>query len=108
MRNLKNVMSAVTMAIVLLVSVNVSAQENEYSKQRIEEVKSNLRQGMSSFVESVKPFYKKGMSYNTFKLGLIGENNKKITDEGNALLNKSYAYLSKGISSKEILASDSR
>ncbi|WP_452231598.1 hypothetical protein [Lacinutrix sp. MEBiC02595] len=107
MKNFKNVVSVITIALLMLVSFNVNAQKSEYSKEQIEDVKTKLRQGMNLFVESVKPFYKKGMSFEEYKLVLIGKNNKNITKEGNALLGKAYSYLSKNKSSKDILTYDS-
>ncbi|WP_452226640.1 hypothetical protein [Lacinutrix cladophorae] len=107
MKNLKNVVSVISLTLILLISFSVKAQENEYSKEQIEDVKTKLRQGMNTFVEKVKPFYKKGMSYTDFKNVLIGENNKNISKQGDELLSKSYLYLSKNVDSKQILNSDS-
>lgn len=106
MKNLKNVMSVITLALVMLISVNVSAQKQQFSKSEVENVKKNLRKTMNSFVEGVKPYYKDGISYSAFKRNLIGENFVKITVEGDALLKKSYTYISKNVTSKEILAKD--
>lgn len=106
-KNLKNVMSVITLTLVMLLSFNVNAQKIEYSKEQIEDVKIKLRQGMNLFVESVKPFYKKGMSFEEYKLVLVGKNNKNITVEGNALLKKAYIYISNSTSSEKIIDEDS-
>ena len=107
MKNLKNVMSFITLALVMLVSFNVGAQESELSKEQISNVEKELRNGMNSFVKSVQPYYKKGMSFSSFKFALVGRGTKSTTKEGDALLNKAYDYLVKRTSSEEILSSDS-
>jgi hypothetical protein len=94
------------MALVMMVSFNVNAQK-ELSKKDQEYVKSQFRKGMASFVESVTPFYKKGMTLNQFKTERVGKNTKGITKEGNALLDKAFEYLTNSTSRTSIERSDS-
>ena len=93
MKNLKRVTSVVTLVLVMLVSANLSSQNHTYSEKQILEVKEKVKEGMSSFVASIKPVYKKGMTFNSFKMSLIGKNIKSITKEGDDLLFKAFGYL---------------
>jgi len=105
MKKLKNVATSVALALVMLVSFSVNAQKLSQKEQ--EQVKAELRNGMASFVEGVKAYYKNGTSYEDFRKSLVGKGETKMTEEGNAMLKKAFNYLSKGTSQQEIAAKDS-
>jgi len=64
--------------------------------------KSQLGKAMALFVENVKPAYQKGQTYATFEKTLLGTWSN--TPEGTALLSKAFEYISKGVSSNQIVS----
>jgi len=103
----KNGIALFIMSLIMLVSVNANAQKTKLTDKEVAYLKAEFRNGMASFVESVKPIYTSGMSYNSFKKNLIGTSVKNITSEGDALLNKAYTYLVNSKSSSFIINNDS-
>lgn len=103
----KNGIVLFIMSLIMLVSVNANAQKTKLTDKEVAYMKAEFRKGMASFVESVKPIYTSGMSYNSFKSSLIGTSVKNITGEGEALLNKAYTYLVNSRSSNFIIKNDS-
>ena len=100
MKNLKNVVSVITFALVMLVSVNVSAQNQEYTKA---EVSEKLSEVMFSLVESANLYYSKGDSYKAFRSKLYGKQVKiNPSKKGEALIKKVYNYISNNASEKSI------
>lgn len=86
----------ITYTLVLFVfGLVVNAQKQAGTFSRID-----MANAMSLFVESVKPAYQKGQTYNQFEKVLIGTS--KNTPNGNALLTKAYQYLAKGVSKEQI------
>ena len=101
MKNLKNVMAIFTLALVMLVSFNVGAQNKEYTKTEVSEKLSEI---MVSLVESARPFYAKGDSYKSFQSKLYGKQVRiSPSKKGDALMVKVYTYLSEGNSREAIL-----
>jgi len=109
--------------MIMVVTVNTFAQTLTASKPgslttaQISQGQSELINGMVSFVESVRPFYAKGDSYEEFKYkALVGDTtvaiktilptNPTITIEGEAMLKRAYLYLSKGYSAVQITKVD--
>lgn len=109
--------------ILLAVTGNTFAQTLTASKPgtltaaQISQGQSELINGMVSFVESVRPFYAKGDTYEAFKYkALVGDQTvaiktalpttPTITIEGEAMLKKAYLYLSKGYSAIKIAKVD--
>lgn len=91
--------------LILTVAFNVSAQkelitiDKEDIKLLDPRAESGLKQGMASFVENLKPFYRQGMSYNDFVTNAVGRKSlKKMPIEGVAILKKAYTYLSANVS----------
>jgi hypothetical protein len=113
MKYLKSFIKQLTFTLALIFSLNNYAQNTQstydirVSVEDQDYVEQELRKGMVSFVESVKPLYRKGISYNDFIKVLIGENSTDMPVEGRNLLKKSYYYLSNEISNKEIERNDS-
>lgn len=105
--NLKPLITGITCALILLISCSATAQNKKLSDKDIAFVRSEFRQGMADFVESVKPIYKKGMTYSAFKRSLIGKSAKTITTQGDALLLKAYNYISKSTATSYILKNES-
>lgn len=66
-----------------------------------EEARYKLAEGMSSFVDGVKPAYKSGQTYASFEKTILGS--WRNTTEGTALLRKAYDYALKGTTKDEIL-----
>jgi len=93
--------------IIMIISFNANAQKTKLTDKEVAYMKAEFRNGMASFVESVKPIYTSGMSYTSFRFALIGTNSKNITKEGNALLNKAYTYIVNSKSSDYIIINDS-
>jgi len=103
---------------IIAISGNVNAQKTQAAPtlplEQINQVQSQLVDGMVSFVESVRPFYAKGDTYQQFKVKvLIGNQTVAIRTalpvlpkEGEAMLQKAYEYLSKGLTAKGIAAKD--
>jgi hypothetical protein len=89
-------------------NATISYENSQQQTQKDKEfVKTELKKGMALFVESLRPNYKKGMDYKSFVSVLVGENATEMSTEGQSLLKKSYNYLSKGVSFKEIERTDS-
>jgi hypothetical protein len=84
------------LVVVAFISFSASAQKDRGN----EEVRAALAKGMVSFVETVKPAYKAGQTYDQFQSQLCGL--WKPTAEGSALLRKTHELLSKNTSSLEI------
>ena len=105
--NLKPLITGIACAFLLLISCSATAQNKKLNDKDIAFVKSEFRQGMADFVESVKPIYKIGMTYSAFKISLLGESATTITSEGDALLLKAYNYISKSTSTHYILKNES-
>ncbi len=109
MKNLKNVFSILVLAIMMVSSINVNAQK-EQTSLTTSEVKTELIKGFAKFVESVRPFYKRGDSYDLFKRKvLLGTTNTRtalptIPSEGEKMLKKAYDYLSKGLYYDQMVA----
>lgn len=100
MKKVKNLMSIAILTLVLLVSVNLSAQITTYSEA---EVSEKLDQVMLSLVQSAKPYYLKGDSYRTFRDKLYGKQASiNPSEKGEALIKKVYSYVSSGASEKTI------
>lgn len=106
-KNLKHIITTTSFVLVMLISFSAFAQQKNLSDKDVEYVKSEFRKGMTSFVESIKPIYKSGMSYSAFKGSLLGESSTAITNEGDALLLKAYNYISKSAPSGYILKYES-
>lgn len=92
-------MKNLILSLVLLFSVSTFAQK-QFNEQ---EAKTALAKGMVSFVESVKPAYKTGMSYAQFQNTLTG--GSRPTPEGAEMIRKAHEFISKNYSSEAILAS---
>lgn len=113
MKNLKNIATSITFALVMLVSFNVNAQrtlessDSQLSKKDKAFIKSELQKGMASFVESVRPFYRKGANYKEFVKILGAGNSTAMPEVGKSLLKRAHGYLSNGLTGKEILSKDS-
>ena len=104
---LKNGIALIIMSTIMLISFNVNAQKTKLTDKEVAYMKAEFRNGMATFVESVKPIYKPGMSYMSFRSSLIGINSKDITNEGEALLNKAFTYIVNSRSSDYIVINDS-
>jgi hypothetical protein len=106
-KNLKPLITGIACTFVLMISFTAVAQTKKLSDKDIAYVKSEFRKGMASFVESVQPIYKTGMSYSTFKSSLLGKSATTITTEGDALLLKAYNYISNSTAINYILKNES-
>ena len=88
-------------------SSSASTSRNTLSDKEIAYVQDEMRKGMVSFVDGVKPIYREGMNLETFTSKLVGDNHaRNMTPEGRALLDKAFEYLSKGASPNDILKTD--
>lgn len=96
MKKLKNIGTCI--AFVILFSFSANGQELSHKEKEL--VKTELRNGMASFVGNLQSNFRKGVSYEDFRITLVG--NGDMTKEGNALLKKAYMYLSEGTTVKEI------
>ncbi len=97
---------------------NMNAQQiligKELSKEQTKELHRATIEGMVSFVESVRPFYEEGDSYEQFKLKVLigsGDVNLRtalptLPPQGEAMLKKAYGYLSSNASSRNIALQD--
>lgn len=115
MKTIKTIVAAMA----ILFAMNVSAQKPtsgdkpSFPPQQVNLIQSQLIDGMVSFVESVRPFYSKGDTYQQFKLKVLIGNEVSaktalptLPPEGEAMLKKAYEYLSKGYSSATIASKD--
>ena len=107
MIKVKQVLRALVLATFIFTSFSVSAQKVKKSNSDIIEVKQKLKKSMSLFVENTRPFYKEGMSFNRFKVALVGKGINFLPIEGEALLSKTFSYLENASSSKRIIKYDS-
>lgn len=104
MKNLRNKISVLVLTLLMTLNYSLNAQS---TKDR-DYVETELRKGMASFVDGVRSIHTKGMSYEEFRIKLVGNDlSKNVTKEGNDLLNKAFDYVSSGTSSKEIINSGS-
>lgn len=104
MKNLRNKISVLVLTLLMALNYSLNAQS---TKDR-DYVETELRKGMASFVDGVRSIHSKGMSYEEFKIKLVGNDlSKNVTKEGDDLLNKAFAYLKEGTSSNEIIKNDS-
>ncbi len=87
-------MKNLILSLVLLFSISAVAQRQE------EEARVALAKGMVSFVESVKPAYVKGMSYEQFQNKLTG--GSRPTTEGSELIRKAHEFISRNYSAAAI------
>ena len=108
MKKLKNVFSILVLTMFMVGSINVNGQNGQTSLTS-SEVKNELIEGFAKFVESVRPFYRKGDTYKMFKRKvLLGTTNAKsalptIPTEGENMLKKAYEYLSQGLYYDQII-----
>lgn len=65
-----------------------------------------LVEAMADFTESVKPYYKKGMTASEFEAALLGKDLKNNSKPGKELIYKSFRYIERGVDRKTILATD--
>lgn len=107
MNKVNQILKALTVAIFIFTSFSVSAQKGKASDRDVIEVKHKLNKMMSVFVENTRPFYKKGMTYTSFKLALTGNKRGIIPQEGEALLSKAFSYIENSSSSRRILNNNS-
>ena len=91
---MKNIL---TLILVCICSTLVGAQ----SKSSQENTRAILAKAMISFIESVKPAYSAGMSYESFQNLLTG--GARPTAEGSTLIRKAHDFLSKKYSNQAIL-----
>ena len=103
---------------VIAISGSMSAQKTQPAPtlppEQINQVQSQLIDAMVSFVESVRPFYTAGDTYQQFKLKvLIGNQTEAaktalptLPPEGEAMLKKAYEYLSNGLTDRGIAGKD--
>lgn len=87
----------ITLLLVCVCSTFVGAQ----SKSSQENTRAILATAMVSFMESVKPAYSVGMSYESFQNLLTG--GARPTTEGSTLIRKAHDFLSKKYSNQAIL-----
>lgn len=77
-------------------SFSVNAQKSLKDQLRLQQAHV-----MVSFVESVKPAYKKGQTYSDFEKTILGSWNS--VPEGKAMLVKAFDFISNGTSNDQIL-----
>jgi hypothetical protein len=95
-------LKTMTLLLFICIGLQVTAQKN--SSLSKEDVKTELIEGFAKFVESVRPFYQKGDTFQEFKhkvfYGYTASKNTRPTPvlptEGDAMLKKAYDYLSIG------------
>lgn len=104
--------------VIVAISGSVNAQKTEPAPtlppEQINQVQSQLIDAMISFVESVRPFYTEGDTYQQFKLKvLIGNQTSAartalptLPPEGEAMLKKAYEYLSNRLTDRGIAEQD--
>ena len=102
----------------IVITGSMNAQKTQAAPtlppEQINQVQSQLIDGMISFVESVRPFYTTGDTYQQFKLKvLIGNQTTAartalptLPPEGEAMLKKAYEYLSNGLTNRGIAGKD--
>ena len=119
MKTLKIFMAVILMAVTGNTFAQTLTSNNAASlpPEQVNQIQSDLINGMVSFVESVRPFYVKGDTYQSFKYKvLVGDQTTAIktalpttpaiTPQGEAMLKKAYVYLSKGYSATQIAKVD--
>jgi len=104
---MKNLISVLILSFVMFSANNIQAQKNNFSDQEIAYIKTEFNKGMASFVESVKPIYKRGMSYSSFKTALIGSHSSSLKTQGDDLLKSAYNYLANSKTRDYIVENDS-
>lgn len=87
----------ITFVLVVVCSIVSNAQ----SKWSQEEIRLILANGMVSFVESVKPAYTPGMTYESFQNVLT--KGSRPTTEGSTLIRKAHEFISKKYSNQAII-----
>lgn len=104
--------------VIIAISGTMRAQKTQpaptFPPEQINQVQSQLIDAMVSFVESVRPFYTAGDTYQEFKLKvLIGNQTAAaktalpiLPPEGEAMLRKAYEYLSTGLTDRGIAGKD--
>ncbi|MFC4634785.1 hypothetical protein ACFO3O_12760 [Dokdonia ponticola] len=115
---MKTIKICIALAIIAI-SGSMSAQKTQPAPTLPPEIQNiNIEQtlvdAMSSFVESVRPFYTAGDTYQLFKLKvLIGNQTAAaktalptLPPEGEAMLRKAYEYLSTGLTDRGITEKD--
>ena len=107
MNKVKQVLTALIITTFIFTSLSVSAQKVKHTKGDVIEVKQKLKKMMSIFVTNTRPYYKEGMSFNSFKIALTGNKNGVMAKEGEALLSKTFSYLENSSNSKRIINNDS-
>lgn len=106
MKTLKQILSILVITLVSFSNANAQNGKPALSNQ---EVQTGLVETFANFVESVKPFYSKGDTYNQFKRkALLGTTDTKpslpvIPKEGENMLKKAYSYLSRGFTYSQII-----
>ncbi|MEW5677400.1 hypothetical protein ABGT15_13900 [Flavobacterium enshiense] len=90
-------MKKLLFGFVVLLGMSVNAKEGNEEYIRSEFAKSTI-----SFVESVRPAYSKGITFETFKSKILTDE-KGLTVQGNNLLKSAYGFLQNGASQEEIL-----
>lgn len=114
---MKTIKICIALALIAI-SGSMSAQKTQPAPtlppEQINQVQSQLIDAMVSFVESVRPFYTAGDTYQQFKLKvLIGNQTEAaktalptLPPEGEAMLKKAYEYLSNGLTDRGIAGKD--
>lgn len=85
---------------IITVVLLVVAFVTQAQKQTKSFSKNETAVAMSLFVETVKPAYAKGQSYQEFEKALLGNWNN--TPQGTALLTKAYQYIANGVTKEQI------
>lgn len=62
---------------------------------------------MATMRDNISVVYNTGMSYETFRSKVLGRTGAAATQEGEAVLSKTYSYLTAGTASSQIINSDS-
>lgn len=91
---MKKVITQIVFLFAFVFMANAQKQPSTLSNNQMATV-------MSLFVTNVKPAYQKGQTYKEFEKTLLGNWNN--TPEGSALLSKAFQYISKSISSEQII-----
>ncbi len=70
-----------------------------------EEIRTKLATMMAEMKDNLSTVYSSGTSYESFRSKALGRSGSAVTQEGEALLKKSYNYLVAGTSSSQIISS---
>lgn len=90
-------MKKVLFGFVMLLGLSMSAGTGNEEK-----IRNEFANGMVGFVESVKPAYSKGVTFQTFKSKILTDE-KGLTVQGDNLLKSAFVFLQNGTTQEEIL-----